>query len=179
VGKRAKELTEDHGPESFAYDVLRVLAETGGRLLKVGPDDRVHGVATTHTAIGKLGLRQQRPRAGINYRNEKGALVTFERDWPGVCADTYLKFVTLCRDAGAFISEGKVGQANSQITDMGKTLDLQIEVLSEDPTFLLCDDPICQFCRLGWEFADGSPFVVWFHRGIGYLRRQFGLSSAK
>jgi aminoglycoside N3'-acetyltransferase len=177
VGKRAKELTENHGPDSFAYDVLRVLAETGGRLLKVGPDDRVHGVATTHTAIGKLGFHQRRTRAGINYRNEEGDLVTFERDWPGVCADTYLKFVSLCRDAGAFIREGRVGCADSQISDMGKTLDLQIEVLSEDPTFLLCEDPICQTCRLGWDFADGSPASVWMHRGLRYFRRMIGLAT--
>jgi aminoglycoside N3'-acetyltransferase len=176
VGKRAKELIENHGPDSFAYDVLRVLAESDGKLLKVGPDDQVQGVATTHTAIWKLGLRQNRPRAGINYRNDKGTLVTFERDWPGVCADTYLKFTSLCRDAGTFICEGRVGHADGQITDMGKTLNLQIELLSEDPTILLCDDPICQYCRLGWEFANGSAVGVWFHRGILYLRRQIGVS---
>jgi aminoglycoside 3-N-acetyltransferase len=174
VGRRAEELTQNHGPDSFAYDVLRVLTETGGKLLKVGPEDKVLGVATTHTALWKLGFQQERPRAGVNYRNEKGEVVTFERDWVGVCSGAYMKFIPRCREAGAVLSEGRIGKAEAKITDMGKTLKLQLEILSKDPEFLLCDDPLCMLCRLGWEFSDGSAAVFWFHRGIQYLRRRFG-----
>lgn len=174
IGKNAEELMQNHGPENYAYDVLRVLAETGGRLLKVGPDDQVPGVATTHTAIWKLGLHQRRPRAGINYRNESGELITFERDWPAVCSDAYLRFMPLCREAGTFITEGYVGHAEAKITDMGKTLDFQVQLLSKDPLFLLCDDPVCRICRFDWEFSDGSLVSYWFHRGVRYLHRQVG-----
>jgi aminoglycoside 3-N-acetyltransferase len=172
VGRRAEELTQNHGPNSFAYDVLRIMAETGGKLLKVGPDDIVLGVATTHSAIWKLGFQQQRPRAGINYRNGNGELLTFERDWPGVCVEAYHRFMPLCREAGTFLSEGRVGHAEAKIIDMGKTLNLQIEILSKDPTFLLCEDPVCTICRLSWDFSDGSPAAFWFHRALKYLRRR-------
>ena len=171
VGKRAKELTHNHGPDSFAYDVLRVIAETGGKLVKVGPEEKVLGVATTHTAIWMLGLRQRRPRTGVNYRDENGEVATFERDWAGVCKRGYIKFMPVCREAGAILSEGIVGLAESKITDMGKTLALQLDILSKDPTFLLCDDPLCFLCRLSWDFSDGSLVSYWFHRANRHLRR--------
>jgi aminoglycoside N3'-acetyltransferase len=172
VGGRAEELTQSHGPDSFAFDVLRIVAETGGKLLKVGPEEKVLGVATTHTAIWMLGLRQRYPSVGINYLDEDGELLTFERDWAAVCSSRYIKFMPVCREKGAILSEGRVGLAEGKITDMGKTLALQLDLLSNDPTFLLCDDPLCLLCRLSWDFSNGSLVSVWFHRASRHLRRR-------
>ena len=91
IGREAKELMEAHGPESYAYDVLRVMAETGrGRNLKIGTDEQVVGVGTTHVAIGMLKLHQNRPQRGVNYHDYKsGEIRTFERNWSGGCVEGF------------------------------------------------------------------------------------------
>jgi aminoglycoside N3'-acetyltransferase len=160
IGARARELMEAHRPDSYAYDVLRVLAEEGGRNLKIGPEQKNVGVGTTHVAIGLLGLRQSRPRAGVNYRSGLDRVVTFERDWAGACARGFVKFLPHYRRAGAIASEGRVGEAESKITDMKRTLEVELEILRENPSFFMCDDPACVDCRLSWEFSDGSLLAV-------------------
>lgn len=172
IGRLARELTQDHGPQDFAYEVQRLMAESGGRCLKLCTDEMSPGVATTHVAIWQLDMNQRRPRAGINYLGKNGEIITFERDWSGFCPSGVNKFIPLYREAGAIIGEGIVGNAESKITDMGGTLAVELEVLSKDPAFFLCDDPVCLPCRLSWDFSDSTPPVVRFHRGIRFLRRQ-------
>lgn len=163
IGALAEELMSKHNPESYAFDVLRVMAEMGGRNLKIGTDMKVVGVGTTHVAIGLLKFHQKRPRAGVNYRNEKGEIVTFERNWSGGCAVGFNNFIQLYQAAGAILSEGKVGHAESKITDMKKTLEVELEKLSKYPTFFFCDDPACASCRLSWDFSTGSKLSVKFY----------------
>lgn len=164
IGALAEDLTQKHTPESYAYDVLRRMCDMGGRNLKIGADEKVVGVGTTHVAIGELGFQQKRPRTGVNYRNEKGEIVTFKRNWSGACAEGLINFVPLYQAAGAVISESRVGKAPSKITDMRKTLDIELAVLSVDPTFFFCDDPACISCRSSWEFSTGSRLSAICHR---------------
>lgn len=160
VGARAKELTEGHGPGSYAYDVLRVMAEEGGRNLKIGPEEKTVGVGTTHVAIGMLKLRQRRRRAGVRYVDASGRTATFERDWAGACARGFVNFMSHYRRAGAILSEGRIGLAESKITDMKSTLEVELELLRKDPAFFTCPDPACVDCRLSWEFSKGSLLGV-------------------
>jgi len=175
IGARAQELTQNHTPESYAYEVLRVMCETGGRNLKIGTDEKVVGVGTTHVAIGyHLKFRQRRPPAGVNYRNEQGEIVTFERNWAGGCGVGFNNFIPLYREAGGVLSEGKVGHADSKITDMKTTLEVEIEKLSQEPTFFFCSNPTCKSCRLSWDFSTGSRWQVEYHRlkgnPLGYIK---------
>jgi aminoglycoside 3-N-acetyltransferase len=163
VGALAEELAQGHTPDSYAYDVLRVMAENSGRNLKLGTDEKVVGVGTTHVAIGSLGFRQRLRRTGVNYLDDRERIVTFERNWAGICAQGLINFIPLYRDAGAILSEGKVGEADSKITDMKGTLEVERKKLSEDPTFFFCGDPSCEGCGLTWEFSSGSRAYVYFH----------------
>ena len=176
IGGEAKALMEAHGPESYAYDVLGVMARTGrGRNLKIGTDEQVVGVGTTHVAIGELKLHQNRPRMGVNYYDyELGQIRTFERNWSGGCVEGFNSLVPLYRQGGAVLSEGRVGNAESKISDMKKTLEIELEALSRDPTAFFCTDPACEGCRLTWDFSTGSARSVRYHRikkGLGKLRR--------
>jgi aminoglycoside 3-N-acetyltransferase len=171
VGARAHELMEAHTPGSEPYGVLRVMAEAGAKNLKIGDDGKVVGVGTTHVAICMLGFEQKRRPAGILYEADDGTLRLFERSWPGSCGRGFNNFIPLYRDRGAILSEGKVGEAPSKLTDMGRTLDIELEVLAEDPGFFLCSDPGCAACRLSWPFSDGwAPRVNW-HRALKRIRR--------
>ncbi len=156
VGARAEELMKNHTPESYAYNVLKVLAETGGKNLKIGADGKVIGVGTTHVAIGMLKLKQIIPKVGIHYKTAEGETRLFVRDWAGGCDKGFSNFVPLYREHNSFIKEGLVGQAESTLSDMKKTLDLELETMRVNPGYFLCDDPKCFNCRYSWEFSKGK-----------------------
>lgn len=160
LGARAKELMENHTPESYAYDVLKVLAETGGKNLKIGADGKVIGVGTTHVAIGMLGLKQIIPKEGIYYKDKDGKLVLFRRNWAGGCDRGFSNFVPLYLASDAFIKVAKVGEAETTLSDMKKTLDLELETMRKDPGYFLCDNPKCINCRYSWEFSRGKAKKV-------------------
>jgi len=156
IGKLAKQLTDNHKPESYAYDVLRVMAENGGKNLKIGTDEKVVGVGTTHIAIGKLGLKQKRQDAGIWYYDNNNQLKLFRRNWAGACHNGFINFVPFYDKVGAVLSRGKIGQSDCKITDMKKTLDIEIDLLKRDPSFFMCRSKYCIECQLSWTFSKGN-----------------------
>lgn len=173
IGHHAEKLMADHKPESYAYDVLSVMADSGlGRNLKIGPDEKVVGVGTTHVAIGRMGFRQKRKPYGINYLDADGTVKLCRRDWTGGCGVGFNNFIPLYRERGCIISEGLIGQAPSKITDMAKTLALELEVLKNNSTFFLCNDPACYDCRVSWEFSDGSVMAVYWNKLLKISRRR-------
>lgn len=154
IGKLAKELMLSHTPESYAYDVLRKMANMGGKNLKIGTDEQVVGVGTTHVAIGSLGYRQKRPSLGVFYKNKFGEHELFKLNWSGICDKGLIKFIPHYREAGAILSEGYVGEAEAKITDMKKTLEVELDLLKKNPSFFFCNDPCCDGCRLSWTFSE-------------------------
>lgn len=157
IGKRAEELMHNHTPKSYAYDVLRVLIETGGKNLKIGSDEKVYGIGTTHVALGSLGYRQKRPKLGVKYKDENEEVKLFVLNWSGA-GHGFNKFIPKYQEAGAVLNQGYIGFAPAKITDMKKTYDVEMEILKKDPSFQLCDDPACVACRLSWEYTNQSLF---------------------
>lgn len=169
IGAEAEKLMKQHTANSYAYDVLRVLAEKDAKNLKIGKDQKVAGVGTTHVAIGLLGFRQKRALFGVNYRDEKGKVVLFKVNWAGGCARGFSNFLPLYKSGGAVLVEGKIGNAEAKITSMKKTLEIEMEVLTKKPAFFLCNDLSCISCRLTWKFSNGNVVSVIFHK----LLREF------
>ena len=73
-------------------------------------------------------------------------------------------FLPHYRPAGGILSEGRVGRAEAKITDMKRTLEVELELLRRDPSMLMCQDPACVECRLSWEFSTGSLMGVVMHQ---------------
>ncbi|MBN2537003.1 AAC(3) family N-acetyltransferase [candidate division WOR-3 bacterium] len=179
IGRLAAELVDNHTPASPAYDVLRRVAELGGRHLKLGPDERVPGFGTTHVAQNLLGFRQRLPRRGVMFRDETGAVRLFEANWAGGCSRGFNSFIPLYERGGAFVGRGRVGDAEASITGMNRTLAIDLEVLARDPRFFFCNDPSCYSCRVSWDFSPRTP--RWYAAryvlpplralGLGRLRR--------
>lgn len=158
IGRLADDLMSNHTPDSSAYDVLYNLTKMGGKNLKIGDDKVVVGVGTTHVAVALLGFKKKRrisPR-GVNFIDEKGETRVFEVNWSGGCGRGFNNFLEIYKERGAIISEGFVGNAKSKITDMQKTLEIEMEVLKTNPRFFLCSDPLCFDCRASWEFSGNS-----------------------
>ena len=162
IGAQAKELMYNHTAQTYAYDPLRVMANSKGLNLRIGGADKVIGVGTTHVAIGLTGLRQKRFKRGIHYIDANGNKQLFVSNWAGGCSAGFNKLFPLYRDANAIVAEGKVGEADSMITDMKKTLDFEVGELKKNPRFFMCDDPTCVHCRLTWEFSEKSYLKTFF-----------------
>ncbi|MEI8204184.1 MAG: AAC(3) family N-acetyltransferase [Bacteroidota bacterium] len=157
IGHFAKELMENHTPNSYAYDVLRILIQHGGKNLKIGSDEKVYGFGTTHVAIGTLGHRQKRPQIGVIYNDCSGNNKLFQLNWSGI-GHGVNKFVPKYQAAGAVIGQGYVGYAPSKITSMKITYDVEVEELRLNPRMHLCDLSSCALCRLSWEYSDYSLY---------------------
>jgi aminoglycoside 3-N-acetyltransferase len=159
IGSKAKELTEGHNERSYAYNILKIMAEQGGKNLKIGSDEKVVGVGTTHVAIGMMGFRQLRPVVGRHYIDRNGSKVFFPIDWAGLCADGLLNFIPLYEQNGNIISKGKVGNSEAKITSMEGTLRTELDILKKDPAFFMCKNKDCVGCNLTWEMKKGSKII--------------------
>lgn len=154
IGAKAKELMHNHTADTYAYDPLRVMAEEKGVNLRIGGLDKVVGVGTTHVAIGLTRLRQKRFKRGIYYIDANGEKKLFVSNWASGCDEGFNNLFPIYHKANAIIAEGKVGEAESMITDMKKTLDIEVSELKKNPRFFMCNDPSCIHCRLTWEFSE-------------------------
>lgn len=161
IGRYAEEFCKNHTDGSYAYDILRIMAQKGGKNLKIGSDEQIPGVGTTHVAIGMLKLRNSRPYLGVCYM-KNGEKTFFRRDWAGICQNSFNKFLPYYEKNGDIISRGKVGNADSMLTSMQGTLKTEYDILKKDPSFLDCGDPFCIECQLNWEFSRGTKlgFII-------------------
>lgn len=161
VGARAKDLTSRHTKDSGPYELLHWLSDMGGKNLKIGTDEKVIGVGTTHVAICLLELKDSIKRYGVNYLDTDGEVRLFERKWcGGGCGRGFSNFIPLYRERGAILGEGLIGLAPSKLTNMRMTLDIELEVLKNKPSFFLCSDPWCELCRLGFSFSSGPKLLA-------------------
>ena len=162
IGAKAKELMYNHTADTYAYDPLRVMAENKGVNLRIGGIDKVVGVGTTHVAIGLTKLRQKRFKRGIYYIDANGKKKLFVSNWASGCDEGFNNLFPFYRKANAIVAEGKVGEAESMITDMKKTLDIEVSELRKNPRFFMCNDPSCIHCRLTWEFSEKTYLKTFF-----------------
>jgi aminoglycoside 3-N-acetyltransferase len=170
IGLKARELTEAHNETSYAYNILKIMSENGGKNLKIGDDRKVVGVGTTHVAMGIIGFRQLRPVVGRHYIDRDGAKKFFPIDWAGLCADGLINFIPKYEENGNIISKGRVGNAEAKITYMEGTLKTELDLLNKDPFFFMCDKKDCVGCNLTWEIKKGSK-VLFFIKML--LRGRF------
>jgi aminoglycoside N3'-acetyltransferase len=158
IGKLASKLTNSHDKDSFAYGVLRDMVELGGKNVKVGPEEKVPGVGTTHVAICDLSLEQRRLPKGVYYKAEDNSTKYHQVNWVGGCGFGFANLMDEFKSKKAVLHEGKLGDANLKITDMNKTYHIEMEKLDENPKYILCDKSDCIDCRVSWSFSDKSYF---------------------
>jgi len=164
LGFLARDLAEQHNAGAYAYEILRLMAASGGKNLKIGADEKVPGVGTTHVAIGLAGLRQKRPLAGVRYRLDNGKTKVFYRNWSGGCMKAFYNLNAAYEQTpSAIIGRGKVGLAPAKLTSMKETLAVEQRLIQEDvSSFLRCTDPLCVECRFSWEVSHDRllPFII-------------------
>ena len=156
IGKHAKLLTESHTIDSKPYAFLEQMALMGAKNLRVG--DKVVGVGTTHIPICELGFKQKYISSGVYYRNESGAIRWYDHYWANGCHKGFNHLMPLYDTIGAVIGEGLVGQAESKLTDMKKTLAFETELFKKDGSEVFCGDMGCLMCSFTWKH---SKYTFW------------------
>lgn len=161
IGRLAKTLTQAHTENSIAYSLLGQMADFGGKNLKIGSDEKVPGVGTTHVAIERLGIGRKIEPQGVLFYDANSEVKLFKRNWAGGCVDAWRKFYPEYERIGAVIGRGQVGGSPALLTCMKKTLEWEFEMIKADPRVLLCGNKSCRVCQLEWEFSQGS-FLHWY-----------------
>lgn len=155
IGAQA-DMVMKHNVGSRPYSVLYEMAQNGGKNIRIGPESKVVGVGTTHVAVDILGFRQNILKVGVCYRDDKGKLKRFYHCWPTSCSEAFNKLIPIHRAQGGILKDGKVGNAEAVLSDMKKTLDIEINLGKSNPHFLDCGKPECHICQLNWENSQGS-----------------------
>jgi len=160
LGSRATELAGAHTEGAYAYGVLEEMAKIGGKNLKIGADEKVPGVGTTHVAIGIGKIRQKRPFAGVRFRDKDGYIRKFYLNWAGGCMAALYNLNKLYdQTPGAIIGQKKIGNSIAKLSSMQITLDAELKLLNDDPiSFLRCGNPNCLPCKFSWENYEDDFF---------------------
>ena len=168
IGKQAIELCNNHTDKSGAYSLVEEMAIQDAKNLTIGGD--VVGIGTTHIAIEKCPYDRKIKKMGRLYKNSEGKIVLSKIDWKGGCGEGIRKFLPLYENGG-LINRGKIGNADSILTSMKKTLKTEMDKIESDPHFFLCDNPSCQACRVGWEHSEKKYLKYYFHVLLDYPNR--------
>ena len=155
IGPKAYELLKEHDSSKPAREpILRLSKEKNSKGLLLGTIDITPGSGTIHVAQTLLNLKQNTfGKYGVNYYDEKGEIKTYIHREVGGCSKGDWKFHEHYRKNGA-CSEGKVGNAQSMLVNLNKSIEIEMELMRKDPTFFFCDNPWCLSCRTSWEFSE-------------------------
>lgn len=163
IGKHAPLLTQNHGPESPAYEPIRVLVELKGKCMLVGCVQSSPGFTTTHLAETDLGLSKRIIFPWLNstyYEDEQGQLKLFRRRDPGMCSSSFFKMYGHYV-AGGLLRTGMVGSAYSIIGPAAECYQVDRSVLLADPKFTICDSRTCITCNaLRWDRLHRVPLFA-------------------
>lgn len=167
IGKRAEEFCYAHDYASGGYHVVEKTSEAGGVNLTIG--EKVAGVGTTHVAIDILGFKRKQLNMGALYKDLDGSVKLAKVNWNGGCAHGFPKFIPFYHEKGAVLGSGKVGNAIGLYTSMKKTLEIEIEILKNNPQFFFCDDKTCYSCQMTWEHSPKKRIRFYFN----WLKKNF------
>ena len=162
IGKHASTLINQFDLNPVPYGLLNQMAELGGKNLRIGPEDKVVGVGTTHIAIENLKYRQKRIPRGIRFVNTNGQIAIFKENWANGCPKGFNDLLLIHKQNGNFISDGLLGETIAQLSYMSKTLQTEMEILSTQPNSFLCKDPYCVSCRTTWNFNKNNVIQMLF-----------------
>ncbi len=162
IGKLAEELTKNFTLKSEPYDFLREMSLLDAKNLRVGGPDKVVGVGTTHVVIEHYKYKQKRLGKGIYYLDNDNNKKLFIENWADGCPVGFNNLLPKYKENNCIISESKVGNAESMLTSMKKTLEYEMELFEKDPSAFLCDNPACTNCSFNWDASKYSATKTFF-----------------
>lgn len=162
IGGMSKAIVSSHTPRSHAFRPVEDLVLLDGKLLLVGCTHVSPGFSTVHLAQFQLGLSNRTFIAGLalgKYRDVYGGTRSARKwDVPG-CSMGFGRLYPHYRSR-RLLREGAVWGAESMLVSAPDALAVEREILSQDPTAVLCSNPDCFSCRatLLYNRSDWLPY---------------------
>lgn len=177
IGRHAAELMAGHDETASCFEPIGKLLERRGKQLLIGCVDSSPGFTTVHWAQHVLGLSRRSVLAGLFgvYYKKDGEVRLFKRRDFGGCSRGFAKLYPEYERAGVLRS-GDVGRARSMLIDANEAYRIEHARIATDPRSVLCDDPLCAFCRGSWWYnkRDMPLFYPRFalQQALSLLRRR-------
>ena len=164
IGKHARYIIEDHDERSLAYEPVRKIVELNGKNVLVGCVGSSPGFTTTHLAESDLGHLKTLPvfpwLKKTYYYDKNGDLKLFTRQDPGLCSNSFYKFYSLYVKNG-ILNTGYIGGAYSIIAPAKECFEIELQTLSNDKEFNICDTKACWTCNAGrWDRIHHAPMFI-------------------
>lgn len=160
IGARAAFLTENHDPaNALAYhSPLHRLSRSGGKTLLLGVDHRANTAIHLAESLARL------PYVLLPYDASWGSETltalpdgSVRRDrqteYPG-CSEQFWRLEADFLRAG-IVRRGRVGEAQAQLLDTGRMVELARQALLRQPELLLCRDESCPCCPARRKWMEG------------------------
>lgn len=176
IGRKAEWIVADHGPESPAYEPVRKILDLNGKMALIGCVSASPGFTTTHLAEYDLKLfkRVIFPRLNtVYYKGDNGEIRLFRRKDMGLCSNSFHKFYSYYVKAG-ILRTGFVGNAYSISVNAKEAYALEKQILSANPQFTVCDNPLCFLCNARrWDRIHQIPLYIFrrVHRKLKNISR--------
>jgi len=148
IGDEADNLSVEHNKNSYAYNILKIMSEEKNSFnLKIGPQNKVLGVGTTHVATGILNIEKYEQKLGVYFKNNNNKYELFERNWIGVCSQTLIDLNSFYRNNKSInLCENNVGNTTGLLTNMNETLKEELKLFRLSHNNLKCSNLYCYDC---------------------------------
>ncbi|MES2560299.1 MAG: AAC(3) family N-acetyltransferase [Bacteroidota bacterium] len=172
-GKRAKEILDNHTPESFSYTTFGDIINGNGKFLMLGTVDENNAPQVVHYAQEVLGYTFHSPYKGLfqtYYHEPNGALSLYTRKDFGGCSrgGRHLYGYLLAENA---INIQNVGAATSALMHGETAYNIIKSTLMKKKNLMQCDDVSCIDCY-GSLFYNGVGVVPFYIKNfISILRK--------
>jgi len=150
IGQAAARLLEGHDHTASAYLPIQRLIQERGKMILIGCVTSSPGFTTAHVAEQAIamGWRYIWPKAHkCYYLTKDGSKAIFKRPDPGFCSQSFKKFYGMYV-AHRILRAGYVGEAYSILTFAHLAYEIERSTLLRDPSFNICDDPMCALCNV-------------------------------
>jgi len=145
IGKKAEYLTKISDTSPSPFDHYSKLGEIGGKMLFIGIGDKL--VSIRHQAQYLSGITDYvPPRYGAKYKDENGNIQIYICKNVAGCVKALDQITPILRRRG-IIKDVKVGNADTVIAPAKETLEEMTKILIKNPSYTLCDNISCLFCR--------------------------------
>jgi len=172
IGKNAEYLCGGHDATAPQFLPIKKLAELNGKLMSLGCCISNPGFGSTHWVQHNLGLAamwRKKNTRGSYYSSHSG-LKLYVAEEIGGCSRGFIKlYPEYLRKE--ILTVGQIGGAYSMVLPAKEAIEIETEILSKTPKFVLCDDPTCPKCKTWWEY--NYTGLVQFYSGaiINKIRR--------
>lgn len=171
IGKYSDFILEGHNENSTSYLPVGKLIELDAKCLLIGCVADSPGFTTVHYSQEKLGLTKKSILSSffrVFYEDKDGRLNLFVRRDVGGCSSGFGKFYSDYLKAG-ILRVGDIGDAYSILANAKELFSIEIDIISRNNSYPLCDNKCCFVCRCSWYYniKDIPCFLV--HKILGYF----------